>query len=476
MIFAMKEAQLWSVGHVRCLTAGGLALMCSEKHRRLATLLLTCGLLLKGWEGLQDRKKMTQDRKDDSNKIGKEQDSQKNESRSGTAEGYGVTGTTTPKRKRMCCRIDKEKQEPLGLQKMNQKPKGHQDRMTECQDPWRTHTPGSGIPTPKGLVLRETTPEPSQSGRSQEGEGRPLPGLRAMRRGCSTGSHGMEGQSAHGDSAGTAAAAASGAAGGATYGDTSGKAAARGMAAMPMLDQRREVGKEDGDLRVDVTVTVTTSKGQKESTTYAEMAKVPAPYPTSGGTGMAGVGRDPGDMNQPEDVMVRVRGRGCGVHQQPWSEMETKRAKDDEIPGQEGPWQRPIYQRPMTGKSDFWDLSWIEQGWLLRHHPKSRKRYFHPLHSTLPAMGERLGSQRVTVRFFEDGTRVVEEGDWRCSTRSDDNKVWRGCTWFKLVTGSGATGSSATAAAGEMASSSRATSGVVAALSEESDGSYEMCP
>ena len=86
------------------------------------------------------------------------------------------------------------------------------------------------------------------------------------------------------------------------------------------------------------------------------------------------------------------------------------------------------------------------------------------------------GSQRVTVRFFEDGTRVVEEGDWRCSPRSDDNKVWRGCTWFKLVASSGATSSSATAAAGGVASSSRATSGVVAALTEESDGSYEMCP
>ena len=440
------------------LVGGGLALMCSGQHRRLATLLLTCGLLLKGWEGLQDRKKMTQDRKDDSNKIGKEQDSQKNESRSGTAEGYGETGTTTPKSKKVSCRIEKEKQEPLGLQKMNQKPEGHQDRMTEGQDPWWTRNPGSGIHTPKGLVVRETTPEPSQNGRNQEGEGRPLPGLRAMRKGCSAGSHGMEGQSAHGVSAGAAAD-------GTTYGAAAGAAAMRGRAAMPMLDQRREIEREEGDLRVDVKVTVTTTKGKKETTSYAEMAEVPTPYPMSGGTGMGGRGQ-----------ASTVRGQGCEVHQQLWSEMETEYVKNQEFPGQESPWQRPIYQKPMTGKSDFWDLSWIEQGWLLRHHPKSRKRYFHPLHSTLPVMGERLGSRRVTVRFFEDGTRVVEEGDWRCSTRSDDNKVWRGCTWFQLITDGSATSSSAAAAGGGMASSSRATNDVATTLAEESDGSYEMCP
>ena len=65
--------------------------MCSDKHRRLATLLLTCGLLVKGWGGTQDRNKKEKDRNKDSEKdMGKEPTEK---SGSGTAVRLmGVTG------------------------------------------------------------------------------------------------------------------------------------------------------------------------------------------------------------------------------------------------------------------------------------------------------------------------------------------------------------------------------------------------
>ena len=51
-----NRAELCSEGGT-AMIGGGLALLCSDGHRRLATLLLTCGLLVKGWGGVQDRTK-----------------------------------------------------------------------------------------------------------------------------------------------------------------------------------------------------------------------------------------------------------------------------------------------------------------------------------------------------------------------------------------------------------------------------------
>ena len=56
---------------------------------------------------------------------------------------------------------------------------------------------------------------------------------------------------------------------------------------------------------------------------------------------------------------------------------------------------------------DVWDLSLLPEGWLVRHHRKSRKRWFVPLHQSLPLEPTRLGTERLTVRFFRTGARMV---------------------------------------------------------------------
>lgn len=106
--------------------------------------------------------------------------------------------------------------------------------------------------------------------------------------------------------------------------------------------------------------------------------------------------------------------------------------------------------------------------------------------------GERLGHLRVTVRFLEDGTRLVEKEDWRRSTRSEDNQRWRGVTFFRVAENDAGRG---TTLAGVVGSSTmmdspvivegRVVSGDAMRLSaadgeihqsDESDGSFEMCP
>lgn len=125
--------------------------------------------------------------------------------------------------------------------------------------------------------------------------------------------------------------------------------------------------------------------------------------------------------------------------------------------------------------------------------------------------GDRLGHLRVTVRFLEDGTRQVEKEDWRRSTRSEDNQRWRGVTFFRVAendisergsTSAGVASSSTamdtgrgTTLAGAVGSSAAMDSPLIVEgrvvrddamrlsaadgeihQSDESDGSFEMCP
>ena len=92
-------------------------------------------------------------------------------------------------------------------------------------------------------------------------------------------------------------------------------------------------------------------------------------------------------------------------------------------------------QRP-RGK-DRWDLSMVESGWLIRSHGESRKRKFHPVHKSCPLELERLGPQRVTVRFL-DGIRKMEFDEWSGGTgdqRTADDLPWNGFTMFPLRLG-----------------------------------------
>ncbi len=65
-------------------------------------------------------------------------------------------------------------------------------------------------------------------------------------------------------------------------------------------------------------------------------------------------------------------------------------------------------------------------------HSKQRKRWFIPLHRSLPLRAERLGCDRVTVRFLESGQQVITEDDWRQCTKTPDDSKWHGHTFFRV--------------------------------------------
>ena len=464
------RADLCSEGGT-ALIGGGLALMCSDKHRRLATLLLTCGLLVKGWGGTQDRKQEEKDRNKDSKKeMGKEPTK---ESGSGTA--VRLMGVTGKPQKVKQVETDKSKSE-----------KNREDpERTICGNPRSSE--GSATPMGYGRFREVPHSRPSQNGK-EEKEGVVVPGLRAMRRGDDRRSHGKgKDQSVPGSSS-----------------------AARGAAAMPLLEQQRcGALRDQGEVQVQVTVSVTTGKGSGDSkdTKNYVVEEASGPYPASqpAGAELPGVQRGFEGIDRWKNLLHQETEQPS---QKPEPTAEESAGPFNEL---EGPWQRRIYLNPMTGQSDFWDLAWIQDGWLVRHHPKWRKRYFHPLHSTLPVAGERLGHLRVTVRFLEDGTRLVEKEDWRRSTRSEDNQRWRGVTFFRVAendvpergsTSAGVESSSTamdagrgTTLAGVVGSSTMMDSPVIVEgravsddamrlsaadgeihQSDESDGSFEMCP
>ena len=98
------------------------------------------------------------------------------------------------------------------------------------------------------------------------------------------------------------------------------------------------------------------------------------------------------------------------------------------------PWFLVKYQYPPTqGSADAWEVGLMKEGWLVRHHKKSRKRLFIPLHQSLPIDPTRLSTERITVRVMSTGARIVTLDDWRMSKRTADDREWRGYTFFKLV-------------------------------------------
>ncbi len=97
------------------------------------------------------------------------------------------------------------------------------------------------------------------------------------------------------------------------------------------------------------------------------------------------------------------------------------------------PWTEAQFATIRHGSADAWNVSWLRKGWLIRYHHKERKRWFTPLHSTLPINHERLGARRVTIRFLEDGSTRLTEEDWRQPTKTIDNQKWRGYSFFKVM-------------------------------------------
>ena len=125
----------------------------------------------------------------------------------------------------------------------------------------------------------------------------------------------------------------------------------------------------------------------------------------------AAEGQDPYHVNVKVDVRVELsQGEGRQEVQGPVRPQSTRHgAKEvkrvtgrkpsesqgsntDPAPSQEVDelWRHQRFEKPEMRSTDCWDLTCIDQGWLLRLHRKPRKRLFHPVHGSLPVDPERL--------------------------------------------------------------------------------------
>ena len=144
---------------------------------------------------------------------------------------------------------------------------------------------------------------------------------------------------------------------------------------------------------------------------------------SSGGGASSGVGASSGNYGAYVD-----RGEGVGAHGREVGQSgELRRGIGRD------PWILEQYLHPpRPGPTDEWATGLMPEGWLIRHHRKIRKRLFTPLHGSLPIDPTTLGTERITVRVFDTGARMVTLDDWRMSARTDDKRQWRGYTFFKV--------------------------------------------
>ena len=142
------------------------------------------------------------------------------------------------------------------------------------------------------------------------------------------------------------------------------------------------------------------------------------------------------------------------------------------VRGFDGTWQPPpglhrevqgghpstsCYEYCPTGH-DKWDLSKIQEGWIIRYHGLARKRRFHPLHGSLPVQASELDGLRITKRFIRGGGADVFQDLWTDENRTRDNATWGGYTFLKM----------------KQPTTSSSSQHVDRTHVEESDGSYEV--
>ena len=147
---------------------------------------------------------------------------------------------------------------------------------------------------------------------------------------------------------------------------------------------------------------------------------------SSGERSMAASSGDVGPVIQqgigwwPQIPQAVVGGPPCSQ----WSEnVESEKPK--------APWSRDRFQFRPTG-AERWDMSLLEEGWIVRVHSKSRKRRYHPLHSSVPVDARELQGLRVTKRFLVDGRMIITQDHWTGENRTEDNMGWSGYTFLKL--------------------------------------------
>ncbi len=159
-------------------------------------------------------------------------------------------------------------------------------------------------------------------------------------------------------------------------------------------------------VNVDVRVTTMETNARKE-----EEGQLPEDPRKSGGSKDAKVG----DRREQADPGAQESVRSGGLRDE----------------GRQ-PWKNPKYGLPPNRASDAWDLSYWDEGWLVREHGKWRKRRFHPVHGSTPATPTELEESRYTIRFREGGGRDEHMDDWRGAAKTEDNEKWRGYTFVKV--------------------------------------------
>ena len=120
-------------------------------------------------------------------------------------------------------------------------------------------------------------------------------------------------------------------------------------------------------------------------------------------------------------------------------------------------WGVEQYQYCPTGH-DRWDLSKLQEGWIIRCHGRARKRRFHPLHGFLPVPASDLDGLRITKRFIRGGGADVFQDLWTDENKTRDNATWGGYTFLKM----------------KQSTASSSSQHVDRTHVEDSDGSYEV--
>ena len=369
------------------LIGGGTALLCGSKHKALGGLLLACGVTAACVDAQRNKQEPQgqQDPEGTSQEPLGQQDPKRTQ-QDPTGTNQEPWSQQDPKRTQQDPK--RTQQDPTGT---NQEPIGQQDPERTKQDPTRTQQ------DPKGTPKTHPEPFPQMAGRV----GGFVPGIRAIRNPKKE--EGRQHQNAAMDGRPTGAQA-------------------RGVAAMRQMDGYSSSA-------------AARSSGEGES-----MAGEQEPYQVNVKVDVT-VELPQGEIHQDGQVPVRPNPKRQGA-------KEAKHSTGTRLSGWQGSnadaaqgrkegelWQHQRFERPEMRSTDCWDLTYVDQGWLLRLHRKPRKRFFHPIHGSLPIDPERLTPERTTIRFGLDGShREVAHDDWRGKVRTEDGSSWRGYTLFRLAT------------------------------------------
>ena len=75
------------------------------------------------------------------------------------------------------------------------------------------------------------------------------------------------------------------------------------------------------------------------------------------------------------------------------------------------PWLWPMYETARVASTDSWGADVLRNGWLVRNHLKKKRRWFTPLHTTIPVSSATLTNHRATIRYFDDGNKMITTDD-----------------------------------------------------------------